>query len=201
MSLGGSLWLVPDPQSSAYHALKSKIDELSNDHVWGQNVSLPFTPHMTITSSITAQFLSSSKHKIEFPGYGYLHLSEVSIPVPEIKVKEIVLGDVFFKRIFIRLERTESLLQLVRTLRSQFVGESDAHLDDFMENFDPHISLAYAEGFATTNLEELTLSLTTFAKTLDLTSFQYIVLMDCRSTNINRNTVSSWKASPIKLAL
>lgn len=110
------------------------------------------------------------------------------------------------KRIFIRLERTESLLNLVSTLRAQFVGESQNALDDFMTNFDPHISLAYADAFVADKgvLEDLQSSLNTFAKNLDLSqSFQFIVLMDTRSrsTTNSQEVVREWKACPIRLSL
>lgn len=92
--LGGSLWLVPDPESACYKTLKSKIDELSSNSSWGIDVARPFGPHMTITSGITDYFLSTAR-KIDFPGYCFVHLDEVRLEVPEIRYKELVFGSNF----------------------------------------------------------------------------------------------------------
>ncbi|CCG81218.1 2',3'-cyclic-nucleotide 3'-phosphodiesterase [Taphrina deformans PYCC 5710] len=201
---GGSLWLVPTPGSACADELQSKIKDLSSNPEWGRGVSKPFTPHMTITSAITDYFLSSAE-KVEFPGYSYIHLDEVKLAKPELRIKEIVFGDLFYKRIFIRLERTPSLLEVVSTLRSQFVGESQDALDEFMESFDPHISLAYASGFSEDEqlLEQVRASIETWAKSLALSEFQFIVLMDTRNKPkcADQDRVSDWKACPIRLAL
>ena len=190
MALGGSLWLVPDPESDCFKQLSQQINSLATSNEWGVNVAPQFNPHMTITSSITDHFLSPAKTKVTFPGYSYLHLDELKLPYPEVKAKEIVFGEEYYKRIFIRLERTESLLSLVKLLRSQFVGESEDDLNTFMDSFDPHVSLAYAESFTQTPNHDLDHLLN-----LDFSAFKFIVLMDCRAQ------VSGWKACPIRVAL
>lgn len=95
MSLGGSLWLVPHPTSHVSDALQDKIAELSERNSWGVGVSKVFKPHMTITSSITDYFLSQSKSKVDFPGYNFVHLHEIKMLAPELKFKEIVMGELF----------------------------------------------------------------------------------------------------------
>lgn len=93
-SLGGSLWLVPEPGSHASKRLQELISRLSCQDEWGTGVSQPFSPHMTITSSITDYFLSSAR-KVDFPGYSFVHLEEIKMDIPELKVKEIVFGGLF----------------------------------------------------------------------------------------------------------
>lgn len=93
-SLGGSLWLVPEPGSHVSNSLQQIIGKLSKEDSWGEGVSNSFSPHMTITSGITDYFLSSAR-KVEFPGYSFIHLDEIKLEVPEIKVKEIVFGELF----------------------------------------------------------------------------------------------------------
>lgn len=104
-----------------------------------------------------------------------------------------------------RLQRTESLLAIVRTLRSQFVGESQDALDEFVANFDPHISLAYGDGFSDNpeSLKTLKETIEKFASSLKLSAFQFIVLMDTRAnpSKAPQEVVSDWKASPIRLAM
>lgn len=92
--LGGSLWLVPDPDSDCAKDLQARIKDLSKDSSWATGVSKPFPPHMTITSGITDYFLSSVS-KVHFPGYCFVHLDEVQLAPPELKVKEIVFGDLY----------------------------------------------------------------------------------------------------------
>lgn len=92
--LGGSLWLVPDPSSECAQALVSQIKSLAKENDWGRGVSHSFSPHMTITSGITEYFLSSAP-KVDFPGYGFVHLNEISTSPPELKITEVVFGDLF----------------------------------------------------------------------------------------------------------
>lgn len=94
MSLGGSLWLVPDPTSEVGNVLRTLITSLSSDDSWGEGVSVPFDPHMTITSGISDYFLSSSG-KVDFPGYSFVHLDELQIETPKLQVKEVVFGTLF----------------------------------------------------------------------------------------------------------
>lgn len=73
-----------------------------------------------------------------------------------------------------------------------------------MRNFDPHISLAYAQGFSDKHTDQLKSELEQFATSLDLKeAFQYIVLMDTRSKSSTKivNNVLEWKACPIRLAM
>lgn len=94
-SLGGSLWLVPEPGSFTSKILQDLIKHLSEvETSWGTNISKPFSPHVTITSGITDYFLSSAR-KVDFPGYSFVHLDELKLKTPEIKMKEVVLGDSF----------------------------------------------------------------------------------------------------------
>lgn len=94
MSLGGSLWLVPDPQSGVADQLHKIIRDLAEDQTWGTDVSKAFSPHMTITSGISDYFLSPAK-KVSFPGYSFIHLDEVKIEVPVLKIREVVFGGLF----------------------------------------------------------------------------------------------------------
>lgn len=109
------------------------------------------------------------------------------------------------KRIFIRLERTQSLVALVRTLRSQFVGESEDALEDFMERFDPHISLAYSAGFCDDQkiVDEVKISLERSLREIEFNAFQFMVLMDTRSKSGTKYTekTTQWRACPIRLAM
>lgn len=91
---GGSLWLVPDPTSKCSSDLLTQMSDLAENRSWGTEVSEAFNPHMTITSGITDYFLSSCK-KVEFPGYSFISLGEVKISPPELRVKEVVLGEQF----------------------------------------------------------------------------------------------------------
>lgn len=77
-----------------------------------------------------------------------------------------------------------------------------------MDNFDPHISLAYAEGFNPdlSDADKLRLQkeLAEFAQGLELNQhFAFIVLMDTRTKESTKSfdSVKEWKSCPIRLAL
>lgn len=73
-----------------------------------------------------------------------------------------------------------------------------------MNDFDPHISLAYAEAFTAVEKSLIRKELKSIVESLDLSvAFQYIVLMDTRSkaATASVDKALSWKACPIRLAL
>ncbi|ORY81374.1 cyclic phosphodiesterase-like protein-domain-containing protein [Protomyces lactucae-debilis] len=139
MSFGGSLWLVPAKESKLEHILKQAIQLLSeNGDQWGETVTSSFPPHMTITSSVSPDLMTSPSKEAR---------AEERIAPTDLKVAQVVYGSKFFKRIYIRLERTMWLLEFVQCMRKAAVSESDAQLKDFMAAFEPHLSLAYASAF------------------------------------------------------
>lgn len=85
---------MPDPTSKVGDNLRGLIKDLSSNDSWGNGVSVPFEPHMTITSGISDYFLSSVR-KVDFPGYSFVHLDEVKLEPPELQIKEVVFGDLF----------------------------------------------------------------------------------------------------------
>lgn len=95
---------------------------------------------------------------------------------------------------------------MVRVLRSQFVGENEDDLERFLRDFDPHISLAYAESFAdetATQCADIKKSIEISVESLSLSSaFQFVVLMDTREPESEvTQQVKFWKACPIRMAI
>ncbi|BFZ56669.1 2',3'-cyclic nucleotide 3'-phosphodiesterase [Savitreella phatthalungensis] len=185
MSLGGSFWLVPDLTSPAAAQLQRCLEELGNDKTWGEDVSDPFSCHATITSSISAKWLTEHTHENTAAAGAVSISSALGLAQPKILIKEIVIDNLFFKRIYLRLERTESLLALTRAFRQAFVDEHPSETENFLNNFDPHISLAYAKSFDHAREKELRArveSLLAGVLHSDLSSVMtHVKLMDCRS--------------------
>lgn len=125
---GLSLWLIPPENSDIYNALKNAIDH-QVPHAPGIQDAPRFEPHITLTSRIPKASVGTDPQK---------WLDELNLPsvsAVEVKFQELASGETFFKKLFIRCERSESLLRLVSSCR----GSSSAKTDE--AQYDPHVSL------------------------------------------------------------
>jgi 2',3'-cyclic-nucleotide 3'-phosphodiesterase len=126
---GLSLWLVPTEGSDIYNGLTEAITRVVPSTL-GVSDSVPkFVPHLTLASRIPKQSTTEDPQKwldgIDVP----------AISTVEVKFRELATGDAFFKKLFIRCERTDSLLQLAASCRAF----SSAKLDE--AQYDPHVSI------------------------------------------------------------
>jgi len=134
--LGLSLWLTP-PDSYAPYAALSRLTSTTFPSSPNFPQSPGFQPHITLTSSIpppkpNESLLSTLALDTQLP--------------PEIQFGEIAHGEAYFKFIFLRIKKTESLLALARWARERLVPG----LSVFEEgSYDPHISLVYSGAEAT----------------------------------------------------
>ncbi|UJR37733.1 hypothetical protein I4U23_030428 [Adineta vaga] len=125
--MGYSLWLLPPKNSKIITSLISTIESLG----------CSFAPHVTIVSKIP---LSTSIDDIKsvlttyFSGHS----------LPEVYIKTLDTGSEFFKRIFLRCQKTDSLVSLARFSNQTFANNNE-NVDKWIEHYDPHISLIYAE--------------------------------------------------------
>ena len=125
--MGYSLWLLPSTNSKLGTTLISTIKSLG----------CSFAPHVTLVSkiplSVPVEHIKSS-----------LDVYFTNHPLPDVHINQIDTGSEFFKRIFLRCEKSDSLLSLARYSKETFVGH-DEDTADWVKKYDPHISLIYAE--------------------------------------------------------
>ncbi|KAK9477854.1 2',3'-cyclic-nucleotide 3'-phosphodiesterase [Lipomyces japonicus] len=139
---GLSLWLSPSPESTIYASLEMLIANLSDKFYSGH--APKFVPHITITSGIP--FDTNAESVV---AYAASILTE-SI---ELTILKIDYGPAYFKKIFLRVEKTSGLTKLARESRRKYVlqqtldneaAEKEA-IKWEIEDYDPHISLVYTE--------------------------------------------------------
>lgn len=125
---GLSLWLIPPENNDIYKALKNAIDHQVPDAL-GLSNTPRFEPHVTLTSRIPKESVGTDPQK---------WLDEMNLPSisgVEVEFQELANGDAFFKKLFIRCGRSESLLRLASTCRVF----SSAKIDE--AQYDPHVSI------------------------------------------------------------
>lgn len=125
--MGYSLWLLPTRNSVIATSLISTVKSLG----------CSFAPHVTLVSKIP---LSQSVERIQSSLENYL----ANHSLPDVQINQLCTGPEFYKRIFLRCEKSDSLLSLVRFSKETFL-DNDENTNDWLKKYDPHISLIYAE--------------------------------------------------------
>jgi hypothetical protein len=125
--MGYSLWLLPPTNSKITTSLISTIKVLG----------CSFAPHVTLTSKIPRS-VPIEDIKSSLDTYFAKH------SLPDVHIQTLDTGSHFFKRIFLRCQKTDSLVSLARFSKQTFVG-NDEDTDKWVNDYDPHISLIYAE--------------------------------------------------------
>ena len=122
-----SLWLLPPAQSTVDASLRCAIKSLG----------CSFAPHVTLASKIP---LSLPIDDIRSSLVTYLaeHRS------PEVHINALDTGAEFYKRIFLRCQKSASLVSLARFSVTTFV-DKNIDVAEWVKQYDPHISLIYAE--------------------------------------------------------
>jgi 2',3'-cyclic-nucleotide 3'-phosphodiesterase len=126
---GLSLWLVPPEGSHIYNALSRAIAELVPSEIQPSDSAPKFEPHLTLASRIPRRSITSDPQK---------WLDEIDLPAistVEVEFHELATGDMYFKKLFIRCKRSESLLRLASSCRAF----SSATIDE--AQYDPHASV------------------------------------------------------------
>jgi len=133
--LGLSLWLTPPDSYKPYAAL-SRLTSTTFPASPNFPQSPGFQPHITLTSSIPPPKPNESILPAAL---------DTQLP-PEIQFGEIAHGGAYFKFIFLRIKKTESLLALAKWARERFVPGQSVFDEGI---YDPHISLVYSGTEAT----------------------------------------------------
>lgn len=126
---GLSLWLIPPEGSHIYNTLARAINELVPSEIQPSDAAPKSEPHLTLASRIPRQSITSDPQT---------WLDEIDLPAistVEVRFHELATGDMYFKKLFIRCKRSDSLLQLA----SSFRAFSSATVDE--AQYDPHVSL------------------------------------------------------------
>lgn len=125
---GLSLWLVPTEGSNIYNALAKAITQIVPPTL-SVSDSPKFEPHLTLASRIPKHSITENPQKwldgIDLP----------AISTVEVQFHELATGNAFFKKLFIRCARSDSLLQLAASCRAF----SSANIDE--TQYDPHVSI------------------------------------------------------------
>lgn len=125
--MGYSLWLLPSTNTEIERSLITTIKCLG----------CSFAPHVTLVSKIP---LSASVESIKSSMNKYFE----EYYIPDVQIYTLDTGSEFFKRIFLRCRKTDSLVALARFSKQTFADNND-NLDEWINGYDPHISLLYAE--------------------------------------------------------
>lgn len=127
--LGLSLWLVPPNNTELHDALTDAIARGVPTAIGDSKPSPRFEPHLTLTSHIPK--LPPGHDPQEWlDGIKLPEITEVAVDF-----QELTIGNAFFKRLFIRCARTESLLQLASACRALSIPSGE------QVDYDPHVSL------------------------------------------------------------
>jgi 2',3'-cyclic-nucleotide 3'-phosphodiesterase len=172
--LGMSLWLLPP---TTYKPLAALTNLTTSSFPTSSNFpnSPSFMPHITLTSSIPAP---------STPLLPSLNLD--SIALPTVKYGELIHGNTYFKYIYLRVQKSESLVALAKHVRG--IALPDAKEFD-EELYDPHLSLVYSNEILT----EKKIEFVAWKTSMAIGSSQgwsggRVALVDTRSTN-----VEDWK--------
>jgi hypothetical protein len=125
--MGYSLWLLPPTNSTIAKSLISTI----------RSLGCSFAPHVTLVSKIP---LSTPVDDIESSLRSYF----ATHGLPDVHIKSLETGSEFFKRIFVRCQNTDSLGSLARFSKQSFADNKE-DIEKWVNDYDPHISLIYAE--------------------------------------------------------
>lgn len=126
---GLSLWLIPPEGSDIYNALTKAIAHTVPPLLALSDLAPQFEPHLTLASRIPRQSIAGDPQK---------WLDELDLPsisAADVQFQELAVGSAFFKRLFIRCKRAESLLKLASSCRAY----SSAKIDEAL--YDPHVSV------------------------------------------------------------
>ncbi|KAK9458398.1 2',3'-cyclic-nucleotide 3'-phosphodiesterase [Dipodascopsis uninucleata] len=137
-----SLWLSPPDNSPLFRALQDLIDNISEDCFGG--AAPKFMPHVTLTSQISVEL--NPKEVVD-------HASKViSVSDLRIEIADLDYGPIYTKKAFLRIKKTNGLLELAEDSRRVFTYlptlDSAADAEDLAKEwiqfeYDPHISLVY----------------------------------------------------------
>jgi hypothetical protein len=125
--MGYSLWLLPSTNSKIAISIVSAIKSLG----------CSFAPHVTLASKIP---LSVPIDDIKSSLITYFN----NHSLPHVHINTLDTDSEFFKRIFLRCQKTDSLVSLARFSKETFVDNNE-DIDQWTEDYDPHISLIYAD--------------------------------------------------------
>ncbi|KAI5811672.1 2',3'-cyclic-nucleotide 3'-phosphodiesterase [Peziza echinospora] len=143
--MGASLWLLPPSNSPLDTALNTLINTTIPTLFPG--TTLPhFRPHITLTSDVDPSLDPTTvTSAITIPGH-------VQPPPPvSVKFTGVVVGERFFTKVTLYVEKTEGLVGLAGECRRRFVTrEEDGSTGEearrwAQEEYTPHLSLVYMD--------------------------------------------------------
>ncbi|KAF1930988.1 2',3'-cyclic-nucleotide 3'-phosphodiesterase [Didymella exigua CBS 183.55] len=133
---GSSLWLLP-PDS---HPLNERLASLINSTASHFNSTDLFVPHVTLTSDLVNLSSYGSEPQtwidsLDLPGGGDV----------KIEFEELNSEDVYFRKLYIKCQKTEGLKALAKACRKQVSDHEDEGIARKWaeETYNPHVSLLY----------------------------------------------------------
>ncbi len=139
MSARLSLWLVPPPSSDQ----ATKLSDLLSNTIPSlfPNIKLPrFAPHVTLVTGIDASTFAgeSTQSWLDARDLNEINAEDVKIDFGCVKV-----GEMFTKRCYLQVSKSEDLVNFAAQLLSQIYGarKEDEVYKIVMKEWDPHLSL------------------------------------------------------------
>lgn len=131
-----AVWLCPpeqlaEPLDAVISACAARGRRQHPEH----NVAAAFPAHCTIVAGLPREQVAAGKQLL-------LEVAGSADAKTAVRVAHIAQGDAYYKRHFVRLQRTPALLAMAEAAR-----QATGTLDTFpLDAYDPHVSLMYADG-------------------------------------------------------
>ncbi|KAI9820002.1 MAG: hypothetical protein M1827_006573 [Pycnora praestabilis] len=146
---GSSLWLVPPPTIPINHAITTLITTAIPPH-FPSSTPPTFAPHITLTSDLPSSFPNAQEW-----------LDALDLPAAnevDVRLRELVVGEEFFKKLTLSVEKIEGLKILAVRCRRALIDvdgkrggadedtEAEVEAREWVEEvWGPHCSLLYSE--------------------------------------------------------
>lgn len=130
---GSSVWLLP-PEAHPVNGLLTSLIKRTASHFGSSDL---FIPHVTLTSEI-----SPPTYRSDPQGW----LDSLELPAGDdvaVKFEDLNSEDVYFRKLYVKCQKTAGLKSLAKVCRKQVAGykDDDAVRKWVEETYNPHISL------------------------------------------------------------
>ena len=131
---GSSLWLTPTPNNPLHKTLTTLITT-SIPALYPIAIPPRFSPHVTLTAD------TITNEKDPQTWLDNLQLPDTTADL-EVRVKEAQVGEIFFRKLKLRCEKTDALRELAGACRRAGTAEGEREVEEWVRGvYEPHLSL------------------------------------------------------------